>query len=188
MGGEPETPQEGQCPDITAPSSPPTELGDRLTEGGGFLWAGSAPHAPPPGARPSGHFAKVDAKGPGKHARGHLKGTRHGKRKQKGGGPATSPAGSGVPRGAPPIVSTVRRRRGKQNTAATQMGGGSWLPGWFGPSSTVARPCPPAGSSSVSGKDRRRPGSLGFALGKRGKFIAPFAPTRARPGEAVLEG
>lgn len=33
--------------------------------------------------KPRGHFAKGDAKQPGKHARGHLKGTRHKKRKQE---------------------------------------------------------------------------------------------------------
>lgn len=37
----------------------------------------------PTGTKPRGHLAKGDAKQPGKRARGHLKGTRHKKRKRK---------------------------------------------------------------------------------------------------------
>lgn len=63
--------------------------------------------------KPRGHFAKGDAKQPGKHARGHLKGTRHKKRKREGGisGTVNSPHEMRIPDGYHPRIAYIVRER-----------------------------------------------------------------------------
>ena len=58
-----------------------------------------------------GHFAKGDAKQPGKHARGHLKGTRHKKKAGGIGGTVTSPDETRIPDGYHSQIAYIVKER-----------------------------------------------------------------------------